>query len=287
MLCKIISLADPGHEPKAHSIRGLAASLAFLRTHSTEEVQSLGGWRSTTSFSSCEFHTLILTQQVRNVSGQDCPCTWYEVSRAWYCDASTTTIPTDCWTQHTGVSKLVFQGSISYVSEGDLDHENLEYVTSVEMRGVEGMEAQSLSSLTHLVYLDLRNGKLTELPDMSALTHLVALEAEGNLLNSVPDLTHLTHLRDLHLSNNSIDVLPDDLLPASSYALNVDFRVNDFSIINAHSLNTATDGSYLAFDDLTAIRATQDESDVLVAKNLESNIDLLGIIVITDDPTEP
>ncbi|KAK3886688.1 hypothetical protein Pcinc_009177 [Petrolisthes cinctipes] len=155
------------------------------------------------------------------------------------------------------------------------------------MRGVEGMEALSLSSLTHLVYLDLRHGKLTQLPDMSALTHLVALEAEGNLLRSVPDLTHLTHLRDLHLSNNSIDSLPDVLLPTSSYASTSTSRVNDFRIINALSLNTATDGSYLAFDDLTAIRATQDESDVLVAKNLESNIDLLGIIVIIDDPTDP
>lgn len=219
------------------------------------------------------------------MSGQDCPCTWYEISRAWYCN--TNTIPTDCWDQHPGVGKLVFQGSVANVSEEDLSHENLEYVTYLEMHGVESMAAQSLSALTHLVYLDLMNSQLTELPDVSALTHLVYLEAGGNRLATVPDLRHLTMLRDLRLANNSIDTLPDDLLPMSSYTLYVDFRQNTFRIINARSLNTATDGSYLAFDDLDAIKATQDESDVLVSKNLESNIDLLSIIVITDDPTNP
>ena len=50
LLCKVIELADPGHSPRAHSIRGLAASLAFLRTHSVERVRDLGGWASTSSF---------------------------------------------------------------------------------------------------------------------------------------------------------------------------------------------------------------------------------------------
>lgn len=50
LLCRIIEEADPGHAPHAHNIRGLAASLAFLRTHSVERVQDLGGWASATSF---------------------------------------------------------------------------------------------------------------------------------------------------------------------------------------------------------------------------------------------
>ena len=50
LLCRVIETADPGHSPKAHSIRGLAASLAFIRTHSVERVQDLGGWASASSF---------------------------------------------------------------------------------------------------------------------------------------------------------------------------------------------------------------------------------------------
>ncbi|KAK8394259.1 hypothetical protein O3P69_006450 [Scylla paramamosain] len=50
LLCKVIELADPGHSLRVHSIRGLAASLAFLRTHSVERVRDLGGWTSTSSF---------------------------------------------------------------------------------------------------------------------------------------------------------------------------------------------------------------------------------------------
>ena len=50
LLCRVIENADPGHAPHAHSIRGLAASLAFLRTHSIERVQDLGGWASAESF---------------------------------------------------------------------------------------------------------------------------------------------------------------------------------------------------------------------------------------------
>ena len=50
LLCRVIENADPGQAPHAHSIRGLAASLAFLRTHSVEQVQGLGGWASATSF---------------------------------------------------------------------------------------------------------------------------------------------------------------------------------------------------------------------------------------------
>lgn len=50
LLCNIIEAADPGHAPRAHSIWGLATSVAFLRTHSTERVRDLGGWASTVSF---------------------------------------------------------------------------------------------------------------------------------------------------------------------------------------------------------------------------------------------
>ena len=50
LLCRIINLRDPGTAPRAHAIRGLAASLAFLRTHSVTRIQDLGGWASTVSF---------------------------------------------------------------------------------------------------------------------------------------------------------------------------------------------------------------------------------------------
>ena len=43
LLCRVIEKADPGNAPRAHGIRDLAASLAFLRTHSVERVQGLGG----------------------------------------------------------------------------------------------------------------------------------------------------------------------------------------------------------------------------------------------------
>ncbi|KAK3886844.1 hypothetical protein Pcinc_009030 [Petrolisthes cinctipes] len=50
LLCRVIENGDPGHAPRAHSVRGVAASLAFLRTHSVERVRDLGGWASTSSF---------------------------------------------------------------------------------------------------------------------------------------------------------------------------------------------------------------------------------------------
>ncbi|KAK4321227.1 hypothetical protein Pmani_007952 [Petrolisthes manimaculis] len=46
LLCKVIEKAGPGNSPKAHSIRGMAASLAFLRSRSLTRVQELGGWTS-------------------------------------------------------------------------------------------------------------------------------------------------------------------------------------------------------------------------------------------------
>lgn len=50
LLCRVIEIADPGNSPRAHSVRGVAASLAFLRSHSLTRVQELGGWASTESF---------------------------------------------------------------------------------------------------------------------------------------------------------------------------------------------------------------------------------------------
>ena len=49
LLCRVIEI-DPGNSPRAHSVRGIAASLAFLRSHSLTRVQELGGWASTESF---------------------------------------------------------------------------------------------------------------------------------------------------------------------------------------------------------------------------------------------
>ncbi|KAK4304604.1 hypothetical protein Pmani_023482 [Petrolisthes manimaculis] len=44
LLCRTIERADPGNSLRAHSIRGMAASLAFLRSCSLAKVQELGGW---------------------------------------------------------------------------------------------------------------------------------------------------------------------------------------------------------------------------------------------------
>ncbi|KAK4322186.1 hypothetical protein Pmani_006985 [Petrolisthes manimaculis] len=50
LLCRVIEKADPGNCPRAHSIRGMAASLAFLRSRSLTRVQELEGWASIESF---------------------------------------------------------------------------------------------------------------------------------------------------------------------------------------------------------------------------------------------
>ncbi|KAK4312231.1 hypothetical protein Pmani_016311 [Petrolisthes manimaculis] len=44
LLCRTIERADPGNSLRAHSIRGMAASLAFLRSCSLARVQELVGW---------------------------------------------------------------------------------------------------------------------------------------------------------------------------------------------------------------------------------------------------
>ncbi|KAK4328441.1 hypothetical protein Pmani_001189 [Petrolisthes manimaculis] len=50
LLCRTIKRADPGNSLRAHSIRGIAASQAFLRSRSLARVQELGGWASIESF---------------------------------------------------------------------------------------------------------------------------------------------------------------------------------------------------------------------------------------------
>ncbi|KAK4322184.1 hypothetical protein Pmani_006983 [Petrolisthes manimaculis] len=50
LLCRVIEKADHGNCPRAHSIRGMAASLAFLRSRSLTRVQELEGWASIESF---------------------------------------------------------------------------------------------------------------------------------------------------------------------------------------------------------------------------------------------
>ena len=46
----VIEEADPGKAPHTHDLRGLAASLAFLRTHSLSRVLEGGQWKSASSF---------------------------------------------------------------------------------------------------------------------------------------------------------------------------------------------------------------------------------------------
>ena len=47
---QVIESADPGHFPRAHDLRGVSASLAFLRTHSLESVREGGQWTTSTCF---------------------------------------------------------------------------------------------------------------------------------------------------------------------------------------------------------------------------------------------
>lgn len=54
IFCRVIETADQGHAPRPHAIRGLAPSLAFMRTYSAERVRDLGGWITTlVSYSTC------------------------------------------------------------------------------------------------------------------------------------------------------------------------------------------------------------------------------------------
>ena len=46
----VIEAADPGHAPRAHDVRGVAASLAFLRTHSLDKVREGGQWSTASCF---------------------------------------------------------------------------------------------------------------------------------------------------------------------------------------------------------------------------------------------
>lgn len=52
VLCCVIEAVDPEKMPRAHEVQRMASSLAFMRTHSLEKVQSLGQWRSANSFCS-------------------------------------------------------------------------------------------------------------------------------------------------------------------------------------------------------------------------------------------
>ena len=44
LLRAVIEEGDPGHSPRVHDVRGMAASLAFLRTHSLDRVKEGGQW---------------------------------------------------------------------------------------------------------------------------------------------------------------------------------------------------------------------------------------------------
>ena len=49
-MCKLIKLSNPGSIPRSHDIRKLAASFAFFRFMSTEEICSFTGWWSVRVF---------------------------------------------------------------------------------------------------------------------------------------------------------------------------------------------------------------------------------------------
>lgn len=53
ILKHMINLADPCKLPKVHEVHKVAATLAFLRTHSIDEVQEAGQWSSSKSFTGC------------------------------------------------------------------------------------------------------------------------------------------------------------------------------------------------------------------------------------------
>lgn len=51
ILIKVIQEADPDTSPKAHEARAFASTLAFLRSHSLEQVREGGQWKSYSGFS--------------------------------------------------------------------------------------------------------------------------------------------------------------------------------------------------------------------------------------------
>ena len=58
-LGKVINLADSGHIPRAHDVRGVAASLAFLRTHSLGRVRHGDLWSTALAFVSRSLHPTV------------------------------------------------------------------------------------------------------------------------------------------------------------------------------------------------------------------------------------
>ena len=46
----VIEPIDPGHAPRALDVRGVAASLAFIRSHSLEKVREGGQWSTASCF---------------------------------------------------------------------------------------------------------------------------------------------------------------------------------------------------------------------------------------------
>ena len=50
VICRVIEAADPGKSPTAHQVRGVSASIAYMRSFSIERVQEEGQWASSNSF---------------------------------------------------------------------------------------------------------------------------------------------------------------------------------------------------------------------------------------------
>ncbi|KAK3866923.1 hypothetical protein Pcinc_027570 [Petrolisthes cinctipes] len=63
LLGHISEAAYPGKAPRALSVMGMTASLAFMCTHSLHQVQHLGGWAPATSFVQRYLHHVVNPSQ--------------------------------------------------------------------------------------------------------------------------------------------------------------------------------------------------------------------------------
>ncbi|KAK3886687.1 hypothetical protein Pcinc_009176 [Petrolisthes cinctipes] len=169
----------------------------------------------------------------------------------------------------------------------DLNHENLLNVERLEINYVTSIAHDALRSLTKVTYLDIMESNITRLPDLSSQTLMSSLDASHSNLVDAPSLAHMTHLAGVSLHYNYIERLADDFLPNADGTVGMSMVHNSLTELNASSIVQAPPLSSFTFDQLEVVWATQEEKDTLDAKNFYCNIDLLSIVKIIDDPTNP
>lgn len=195
-------------------------------------------------------------------------------------------VPTQCWQIHEDVRIIQFLVPFS-ISSHDLVHDNLLNVERLEIDYATSIADDALRLLTKVTYLSITESNITRLPDLSSQTAITSLEASHSNLVSAPSLTHMTQLNLVSLHHNYIQHLAYDFLPDAEGTVGMTLVHNSFTELNASSIVQAPPLSSFVFDQLEVVWATLEEKDTIIAKNFYCNIDLLSIVHIIDDPTNP